>query len=142
MRPETASSVPLIPSEFHLSAGNQVLDFTMNPKAMFRCCDCCDHSSISRRSFLKTAVTGLAAASAGTLPLLGSDRTVVAPPNSGTSETLVTTLYKSLTEEQRRTILFPFDHPLRSKVDNNWFITRARVVSVGTPALYFTLSTI
>ena len=37
-------------------------------------------------------------------------------------ETLVTTLYKSLTEEQRKAVAFPFDHPLRSKVDNNWHI--------------------
>ncbi len=38
-------------------------------------------------------------------------------------ETLVATLYKSLTEEQRKAVVFPFDHPLRSKVDNNWHIT-------------------
>jgi hypothetical protein len=39
------------------------------------------------------------------------------------SETLATTLYKGLTEEQRKAVVFPFDHPLRSKVDNNWQIT-------------------
>lgn len=37
-------------------------------------------------------------------------------------ETLVATLYKGLTEEQREKVVFPFDHPLRSKVDNNWNI--------------------
>ncbi len=41
----------------------------------------------------------------------------------GKSETLVTSLYKSLNEEQRKKLCFPFDHPLRSKVDNNWQIT-------------------
>lgn len=43
------------------------------------------------------------------------------------SETLVATLYKSLSEEQKGTVVLPFDHPLRSKVDNNWFVTSARV---------------
>lgn len=47
------------------------------------------------------------------------------PPDS--SENLVTTLYQSLSEEQRQTVVLPFDHPLRSKVDNNWFVTPARV---------------
>jgi len=28
---------------------------------------------------------------------------------------------------------FPFDHPLRSKVDNNWFITPAKIGKFFTP---------
>jgi len=43
------------------------------------------------------------------------------------SETLVTTLYRSLSEEQKRAICFPFDHELRKKVDNNWHITKQRI---------------
>ncbi len=39
------------------------------------------------------------------------------------SETLAAQLFRSLGEEQRSKICFPFDHPLRSKVDNNWMIT-------------------
>jgi hypothetical protein len=71
----------------------------------------------NRRQFIKTAAGGaLAAASAGAAPKSGSD-----------SETLVATLYKSLSEEQKKTVVMPFDHPLRSKVDNNWFISPARV---------------
>ncbi len=46
-----------------------------------------------------------------------------------TSETLVTTLYKSLSEEQKQKIAFPFDHELRLKVDNNWHITKQRLSS-------------
>lgn len=42
-------------------------------------------------------------------------------------ETLVATLYKSLSEEQRKAVCFAFDHPLRSKVDNNWHITDKKV---------------
>src|SRR5205085_8889907 len=52
---------------------------------------------------------------------------------NATSETLVTTLYRSLSEEQKKTIVFPFDHPLRSKVDNNWHITKQRVGKDFTP---------
>ena len=37
------------------------------------------------------------------------------------------TLYKSLSEEQRKGVTFPFHHPLRSKVDNNWAITPHKI---------------
>lgn len=79
-----------------------------------------------RRTFLKAAVlggVGLAARAAlpgGAL----SAAAAKAPPNS---ETLVATLYKSLSEEQREVMTFPFDHPLRSKVDNNWAITPHKI---------------
>ena len=46
------------------------------------------------------------------------------------SETFVAQLYSSLDEEQKRRLVFPFDHPLRSKVDNNWHITDARIGSI------------
>lgn len=39
------------------------------------------------------------------------------------SETLVKTLYDTLTGEQRAALCFPFDHALRSEIDNNWHIT-------------------
>lgn len=43
------------------------------------------------------------------------------------SETRVAQLFSTLDEQQRGQFVFPFDDPLRSKVDNNWFITPARV---------------
>lgn len=46
-----------------------------------------------------------------------------------TSETLVTQLYQALSLEQRKAICFPFDHPLRNKVDNNWNITDKKIGS-------------
>ena len=71
---------------------------------------------------------GLAVATAASsLPLLN---TVAAPSPASQSETLVTTLYKALREEQRQAICFPFDHPLRSKVDNNWQITKQTIAEV------------
>jgi len=74
-----------------------------------------------RRTFLKTAALGAAAlaAAAGT----GKD----------TSETLVTSLYKTLTPEQKKVICLPFDHELRSKVDANWFITPAKIGQFFNP---------
>src|SRR5690242_12174816 len=97
----------------------------MDPRPKLPSCDCCNRK-IDRRSFLKTTVAGLAGATAGGLPLLGADQPGrVFEPDS--SETLVTTLYKSLNEQQMKSIVFPFDHPLRSKVDNNWHITPQRV---------------
>jgi len=83
--------------------------FTMNTPSIL-CSDCGD---LSRRGFLKTTI---AAAAASTLPAFG------APTPKSKSETLVTTLYKSLSEEQRGKLCFAFDHPLRLKVDNNWMI--------------------
>ena len=43
------------------------------------------------------------------------------------AETLVAQLHQSLSAEQRRTVVMPFDSPLRSRVENNWHITDARV---------------
>jgi hypothetical protein len=48
------------------------------------------------------------------------------------SETLVTTLYKSLSEDQRKAVCFAFDHPLRSKVDNNWHIVDKKLAQFFT----------
>lgn len=81
--------------------------------------------SFNRRSFLRTAATGVAAVSAARL----TEPTLAAPATPPASETLVGTLYRSLGEDQRRQICFPFDHPLRSKVDNNWNITKPTIGS-------------
>lgn len=93
-------------------------------------CSCGEE--ISRRNFLKTTAAGVAVAATGSLPLL----TASAGPAAARSpqpETPVATLYKSLTEEQRKVITFPFDHPLRSKVDNNWQITDKTIAEFFTP---------
>jgi len=58
---------------------------------------------------------------------------VAAPKITGASETLVATLYKSLTPEQKKAVAFAFDHPLRSKVDNNWQITPQKIGKFYTP---------
>ena len=88
-----------------------------------RTCTC--GAPISRRDFLKTTASGIAAAAASSsLPLLESR---AAPTPNSQSETLVTSFYKTLRPEQRQAICFPFDDPLRSKVDNNWHITKQSI---------------
>ena len=84
------------------------------------CEDCC---GISRRNFLKTTIAGTAVAAAGSLPAFAEKSGWLAN-TPGQPETLVATLFKSLNEKQRNEIAFAFDHPLRSKVDNNWNITK------------------
>src|SRR4051794_28041265 len=87
-------------------------------------CDCA--LPIHRRAFLKTTVAGVAAAATGCVSSR-PERQVSAAVAQPKSETLVASLYKTLSEEQRKEIAFPFDHPLRSKVDNNWHITKTKV---------------
>ena len=67
----------------------------------------------NRRNFLKTAaaVTASATSFAGTRD----------------SETLVTTLWDSLSEEQRSKVCFDFDHELRGKCNANWMITPQKI---------------
>ena len=81
---------------------------------------CCE---TSRREFLRAAGTGLAVAAVA--PMAGqafAEKKKVAKP-----ETLVTHLYKSLNEKQQKAICFPFDHKLRSAINNNWHITKLAV---------------
>jgi hypothetical protein len=96
----------------------------MSPLRPFPCPDC--DSSVTRRDFIKSTIGGAAAITTGGLlmPFTGVAETAAALPKS---ETLVGTLFKSLTEQQRTAICFPFDDPLRSEVDNNWNITKPTV---------------
>jgi hypothetical protein len=100
----------------HRGQTSHVNGMTAQPSA--QCPDC----PVTRRSFLKTAALGTAAALAGGL----LPAAALARPKP-TSETLVATLFNSLREEQRKSVVFPFDHPLRSKVDNNWHITKTTI---------------
>ncbi|MBM3834246.1 MAG: DUF3500 domain-containing protein [Verrucomicrobia bacterium] len=102
----------------------------MTPNQFLNSCEC--GASLNRRAFLKTTVGGLAVASAGVLPALSPARVLAAPTPKDKSETLVATLFKSLSEEQKAVVCFPFDHPLRSKVDNNWQITDKTVAEFFT----------
>ncbi len=86
-----------------------------------RDCSCC--REVTRRDFLRATVAGAAAAAAAPLSSFAVSEAQKAPADRAASETLVATLFKSFKAEQKRSVCFPFDHPLRSKVDNNWNIT-------------------
>jgi hypothetical protein len=77
---------------------------------------------IHRRDFLRRSV--LSGAAFASLPMIGAENSTTTP---STSETLVKTLFDSLTEAQRGPLCFGFDDPLRSKVSNNWHITDQRI---------------
>lgn len=73
--------------------------------------------TLDRREFLAAASLGVPAMVAAE-PLVGPEPV---------PENLVAQLYDTLSEEQRSTVVLPFDSPLRSRVENNWHITRATV---------------
>ena len=87
-------------------------------------CDCCE--GLSRRAFLKTSAV---AASATALLPFGAvvEAADKVQPAKKTSETLVAELYKTLTEEQRAAVYFPFGDKLQSAINNAWHITEKRV---------------
>jgi hypothetical protein len=47
------------------------------------------------------------------------------------AETYVKHLFESLTPAQRKVMCFPFSHPKRSQVANNWFIVEPEVGAIG-----------
>lgn len=77
---------------------------------------------IHRREFLRRSLCS-GAALAG-LPLIGAETSTSSP---ATSETLVKTLFDTLSETQRQALVFDFDNPLRTKISNNWHITEQRI---------------
>ena len=90
---------------------------------------CPDCDAVSRRGFLKTTLATAAATSFGGLPIIGRAEEVAKLK----SETLVATLFKSFTEVQRKELCFPWEHPLRTEVDNNWHITDQHISAFLTP---------
>ena len=81
--------------------------------------------SKNRRQFLRHSALMGGAALVGGHSLFAKEKTAAAKaPNS---ETFVTQLYKSLSEEQHKAVCFAFDNPLKTEVDNNWHITKPRL---------------
>jgi len=92
---------------------------TKHPHKVFDCCD------TSRRDFFKTTGTGLALAAAGPLASVAmAEKKKKAP----LPETQVAQLYKTLNEKQRKAICFPWEHSLRSAINNNWHIQKELAV--------------
>jgi hypothetical protein len=92
-------------------------------------CPDCDREpgdGVSRRDFVRK-VTGVALAGS-LLPLTATTRRAVAGPSpSNAAETAVKRFYDSLSAEQKKTICFAFDDPLRSRINANWPITKPTI---------------
>jgi hypothetical protein len=93
-------------------------------KLLAACPDCDAH--LDRRDFVKIA--GATALAAGGLNWLTGSRAVhAAPTPSSAAETSVSQLFGTLSDEQKKAICFPFDNPLRQKINANWHITKPKV---------------
>ena len=101
---------------------------------MFRTSSCpdCDSDRLSRRSFLKATGAGAATAvlSGRLLRQVRAETTPRPAP-----ETAVKSLYDALSPEQRREVCFAWDYQdpqrglLRTRVSNNWHITKPAINS-------------
>ena len=110
-----------------MSVSNRASSPLLSAQSALR--DCPDCVTPTRRDFLKTTagVAALGAVGGAMLPIglrsaRAGDAAVASQP-----ESLVSQFYKTLTDAQKAAICFPFDHPLRSKVNNNWFIVKSRM---------------
>ncbi len=80
------------------------------------CPDC--QGDFTRREFVQ--FLGGTALAAGVLPGLAS----AAPKPDSPAESNVGQLYKSLSDDQKKEICFPFNHDLRGKINANWHVTK------------------
>ncbi len=80
------------------------------------CPDC--QGDFTRREFVQ--VLGGTALAAGALPRLVS----AAPKSDSPAETSVGKLFKTLSDDQKKEICFPFDHQRRRTINANWHVTK------------------
>lgn len=96
----------------------------MNPQDRQICPDC--DATLDRRSFMRTV--GSAALVGAAAPALLSGRLAQAAPSpKSAAETAVARFYTSLSEDQKKAIVFPFEHELRRKISANWHITKPEI---------------
>jgi len=96
----------------------------MDPRNKPACPDC--DSAPSRRDFLRVA--GAAAAIGVAAPsLLFPHAAMGAPSAKSAAETAAGRLFASLSDEQKKTVCFAFDHDLRKKISANWQITKPTI---------------
>ena len=83
---------------------------------------CTDCNPSNRRSFIKTVAGASALALLSTRSL--SAGLFSGPSLNSASETAVSEFFKSLTDEQKKTLCFPFEHELRHRISANWHVTK------------------
>lgn len=86
---------------------------------------------LSRRQFVQAV--GAASLAGGALPKISvaEQAAAVGPKRTDPAESAVAQLFKSLKGEQRKALCFPFDHPLRTRIGNNWAITKPKISELG-----------
>ena len=82
---------------------------------------CPDCNSVNRRSFVKTVAGASALALLSTRSL--SAGLFSGPSLTSASETAVSEFFKTLTDVQKKTLCFPFEHELRHRISANWHVT-------------------
>jgi len=92
------------------------------PKPQTTCSDCCD---LDRRHFIKAV--GVSAAAAATPALFDARFAHAAPAKDSSATTNVKRFFESLGEKQLAAINFPFDHPLRQRINANWQVTKPKI---------------
>jgi len=91
-------------------------------------------NSSSRRDFLFDLGRTTVAASALGSPLwAAAGEALAASAKAKPSETLVTELYRTLTDEQKNVVWMPYDHPRRLLIGNNWAIVKPTIQDIYTP---------
>src|SRR5437773_9238398 len=90
-------------------------------------CPECD--PLTRREFLKSAgLVAVAGAAGAALPVFDTPKTAAAGKAAAPMpETVVKSLYDSLTPGQREKIAMPWSHPNRTHVEANWAIVEQTV---------------
>jgi hypothetical protein len=92
----------------------------MNNDTDRTCPDC--ETRVDRRSFIRAA-GAVAALGVAT----GSRLSLAAPTPQSSAETVVAQFYKTLTDEQKKVVAFPFEHELRQRINANWHITKPTI---------------
>ena len=81
--------------------------------------ECC---SVSRRSFVRAVA---AATTLSVLPARAFSAGLFAGPSkTSAAETAVSEFFKTLSDEQKQTLCFPFEHELRHRISANWHVTK------------------
>ena len=96
----------------------------MSERPRIICPDC--EGPLTRREFVRT-VGGVALA-AGAAPLFAVPRSASAAPTpKSAAETAVKRFYETLSDSQKKTICFPFEHELRHRISANWHVTEPQI---------------
>ena len=80
-------------------------------------------STLTRRGFVRTVGAAAIVGAVGK----GAGAGDAGPDPGAAAETAVARFYRSLKDDQKQVLCFPFDHPLRARVDNNWAVVEPTI---------------